>query len=809
MKKSRLSLAAIAALGITTASLSANNLVDIPLPSGEWKFIGVNGGFIETASDITVPSDYSGTITETLDDNASTTNGTNGTNSSTGTGVIGFTVIDHISGTSEFSSAVLNYNGSNHTYSSSATIPEMYVYVNTGDSNTTPDIRVKFQGDYEGETFYLTLGSNIYSGTFLSGATYDNAQELTVYFEQAASTASDGNLSVDYVFDRNISNNPSKPGVRGSANDYYYSSYHNDLNGTDDLRIYTYNAVNQSWETYVNKSGTVINSDFTSLEKGKGYWVKFTPHNNNNDGGLILGDTGITSSDYNASSLKAGWNMLSFNDSQVRSGATGLKLTLSSTDLNITIADSEGTDSIDINSSLGIVVGTDGIKSMASLINRKIAGAIKRGELSSNFNVRAYPSSSTTGSTLVLISDRKFRISDYNDDTARGIAAVTTLAGKNPFDLNSSSLARIAMPQLKSAGVESVYGEYVLATKLVADTSAPLVNLHGKIRVNDNTPVESNTSFANFITSSNGIDDDADIDAVVNIDTDFDGTLDTALLINNNENFYIRDNTWTKVYKFENNTTDLSKIYIDLNQSDISIDVTPIAANDDNASSIASYIRTKIAAQSGTYTATGTDINISGDTTTGLIYLMTNNENYKNIALEEGSGDSRFVEVFNSTEDNASGTIKEVYTLDNLAQATIQDTIATITIASSLTAGDKAEFNLSNEFAPANEFNITIYDCATIGAAAVGANGKEYIAGTYNGITIGNAELNISSSGAAAKDYNITYSSGQAGSNVTTFSQVSALAAHAINYIFEKENYPAIATYSGDKIYIKGDKYYK
>jgi len=798
MKKSRLSLAAIAALGITTASLSANNLVDIPLPSGEWKFIGVNGGFIETASDITVPSDYSGTITETLDDNASTTNGTNGTNSSTGTGVIGFTVIDHISGTSEFSSAVLNYNGSNHTYSSSATIPEMYVYVNTGDSNTTPDIRVKFQGDYEGETFYLTLGSNIYSGTFLSGATYDNAQELTVYFEQAASTASDGNLSVDYVFDRNISNNPSKPGVRGSANDYYYSSYHNDLNGTDDLRIYTYNAVNQSWETYVNKSGTVINSDFTSLEKGKGYWVKFTPHNNNNDGGLILGDTGITSSDYNASSLKAGWNMLSFNDtSLIATGSTGMLLDMnesSSSFVDFNISDTEGTEEFSFFSTYTLTTSGDtNLSKIIQQFNKQFAQAQAYGTLSKEFNVRAYKTAGTD--QIALISDKKFRLEDNGTSAASGdlqssIKTATTLGGQTLY-VPSLGTKATAGADINNTAVESVYGEYALGLRIPSEVA--LLSSGNKNLDNNGSLDFNGTSTSDF---TNIADIGTKITAVAGsgattilLDTDFNGIGDTILVVDKTSNFYVRDQLFTKMYEVDSTNINGASFILDRNQStdgQLSLSAT-------TAQNLASELVTKV-------NANGYN---SAYSSGNYLYIDTNLTAFKTMTLEQTTGTSRIRLITDSTENNASGTVKQVYSLENLARAEVDyNTSVSFDFNTSVgdTAGSHIDVNLTN---PAGRKFIIRYGYDINHSAMTGI--EEYnLTGSYTGInlykvmldyntTTTNHELNISITGTDM--------------NGTTKTSNAKIFTDAVNYYVTNldSNFTILASRSGTTITLTGD----
>ena len=390
MKKSRLSLAAIAALGITTASLSAaNNLIDIRLPDNAWKFVGVNGGFIETATTVTIPSSYSN-FNETMDDNATTYSDSNET--------IGFLVIDHNASASEFTAAKFFYDPTNHTADDTYQKPKMYAYIDTNDNNTTPDIRITYQGDYEGETFYVLLGSNYYSGTYDSAASYDdNAQELTPYGVSTNANATEGNLSIDFVFDRNITNNPGHPAAKGSKNDFSYRSYHNDINGSDKLRIYHYNPVEQRWETYINSGGTVTSSDFTSLEKGKGYWVKYDVGSDgsdsnsftHDDAGLILGDTGITSSDYNASELSAGWNMLSFNDSNlIATGATGMVVELNSShadEADFNVSDSTGTENFHFLATYSMHNADTNKTKIVQQFNKQFAQAQAYGTLSKDF----------------------------------------------------------------------------------------------------------------------------------------------------------------------------------------------------------------------------------------------------------------------------------------------------------------------------------------------------------------------------------------------------------------------------------------
>ena len=456
MKTSRLSLAAIAALGISTVSLSASNLIDIKLPNKSWKFIGVNGGFTEHSGVVfeVNTSQYNKFANETVDDNASTTVYEDG-----GNNVVTFKVIDNSSAT-EFSSAKMYVSSDGHSYDGTYSQPEMYVYVDTGDGNTTPDIRIKYQADYEGETFYLELNGSdyVYRGTFDSAATYENPQAL-VNLSGYGGYAEE-NLSIDYVFDRNITNNPGAPGVSGSKSKYTYSSNHDDIGSSDTLRIYYYDAVNSTWKTYIKKNGSVISEDFTALEKGKGYWVKYEASNEHNDSGLILGDTGIQPSDYSASELTEGWNMLSFNDSSlIATGGTGMVVEFnSSVSPDFTILDSEGTDSIDVNVTYETNVSV--ISKITQQINKQIAQAKAYGTLSKNFNIVAIPVGDNAGgdatkdtNKIVLLSDKKFRLKDSGSGTVK---SATTLYGQALY-VPSKGKKTSTGNDVNTTAVESVY----------------------------------------------------------------------------------------------------------------------------------------------------------------------------------------------------------------------------------------------------------------------------------------------------------------------------------------------------------------
>jgi len=664
MKTSRLSLAAIAALGITTASLSASNLIDIRLPDNQWKFIGVNGGFTEAdgeSVDINT-SLYDKSANEMMDDNASTTVYNDGSGD-----LVGFRVIDYTSST-EFSSAKMYVSSSGHSYNSSASHPEMYVYVDTGDGNTTPDIRIDYQIDYEGETFYLELNgsNNVYSGTFDSSATNDNPQALISY--ASSSSVKEGNLSIDYIFDRNITNNPGHPGIAGTKNSYTYSSNNDAIGSSDKLRIYYYDATTNSWKTYIKSSGTVVSEDFDALEKGKGYWVKFDHSNDANDSGLILGDGGILPSDYNASELAEGWNMMSFNDSSlIATGGTGLVVKLSVTGdgnyTEFTLADDEGTESIDINTTYRIAQAGDSNKTkIAEQINKQIAQAKAYGTLSKNFNVVAYPTGEDDN--ITLISDKKFRIKD--NGSYGSIDQVTTLAGNTPYVPSLGTKANSGA-DINTTYVESVYGEYVLGLRVPTDTGAFTAGTILEDLGDINLSVGDNNSSAPSVSADGNMSafaanikaNHATFETVI-LDTDFNDENDTILVVNDTYNFSVNDGVFVKTYKV--NTSNVNGATLKIRDINGSTYETITFDDNDTATEVAKEINID---------GTSTSKFDANGTTNGYLFVATGDEDYRHFYIEQTSGVDRLRLITDSTEYNASGTVREVYSLENLARADV------------------------------------------------------------------------------------------------------------------------------------------
>jgi hypothetical protein len=795
MKTSRLSLATAVALGLTTASLSAANtdLVDIRLQNSVWKFIGVASGFVETASssDIIDTSIYTDTGTESIDDNVSTDVNTE----------VSFRVIDHSANT-EFSSAKMYVNGSGHTLDGTAFTPSMYVYVD--DGNTTPDIRITYQSDYEGETFYLELNgsSNVYSGTFESTASYSSPQALVT--ESSSSSSGDENLTIEYIFDTNLENNPGYPGVAGGKNDYTYSDYHDNNNSGHVLKIFHYNAIDSAWEIFATGNS---NDDFTELEAGKGYWVKVTDANNT--AGLILGSGTISSSDYN---VTEGWNMVAMNDAQLAStGATGLLVEfnvsgMAANPTAFTLEDSEGTVSIDLNSSPYYFAGGTAdanLSKMVQIWNKQIATKQREGNISENFNIRIYDLNSTNdANTTFIVSDKKFRIKEFGTGTDY-IKWVRTAGGNAPYDLGSNIISTTT--DLDDTGVASVYGEAVLALKRVSGGTADAAT-YRQISMSSSSTIEFAVSDA---TAETNFETDGNITNAFTIDTDFDGVTETIVLVDDNDTdpFYVRDRQFTKKYDLvvDNiNSANGATLYLnDNNGTKTSVDI-----NTPSSTQLAAKLTT------GNYKAYHADTN-------GSIYIISQKIEDKGFSVDQQSGTPILTLDTDADDDNVSGIAKEVYSMANLATAEIDTNNRYRFRLNMLSFGDSGyvtnsndqhyvEFNISNDVALAGVNRVT-----TPAYARIRFGGFHEVNSTLRSSQYGDYNFSVSGSlvtldyttptGASSLDLNISMT--QSDLNGTGGSNLAKYASQAINYYFTDVNstFDITASYTGNDLLVYGD----
>ena len=655
MRTSKFSLAVISALGLMASSVSANNLIDIKLPDNQWKLVGINGGFIENNLDV---GDTYVTANETQNDNSFTDVW------SSGGSIVSFMVINSTP-TNEFDNPIsMSVDSATSTYSGTYAQREMYVKDLTGP---LADIRIKYQANYEGTTFFLVLNGIQYSGKYESNATHENPQTLAKVVSTTGSTG--GNLALSHVIDRNLSNNPGQVGKAGIKNSYSQEANQDNIGSSDEIRVYWYDAKASQWKAYIKSSNVMLSNDFSSLEKGKGYWIKFNNSDDLSESGLILGDEGISATDYTGLNMTEGWNMLSFNDSMlIGTGATGMIIELNGSaaaanlyDAHFTLKDIGGTDSIDINVSLTGTAGTIGndANTTVQLINKQIAQAKAYGALSNNFNVVAYSAgeiSATPANRILLVSDKQFNITNINKFA--GLAFISKILDINGSELNTSAPSN-------TGTYTSVYGHYVLGLKLLAGTSTVIndnrgLSSFGLIDLNG-SDVEVNQTLFGATGAENNISNANSWSSTVGIDTNFDGVKDTILVVSP-YNFYVKDKVFLKRYDAVSSTF-AGTLRLDLNNSTYK----SVTTNDGNTTiaDLGKEINTSVAT-SPTTSAIATYVSNS------KLYIATNKEYLKDFKLNQDTGTEIVKLVVDSTSDiNNSGAVAEVYSLENLARATV------------------------------------------------------------------------------------------------------------------------------------------
>jgi hypothetical protein len=830
MKTSRLSLATAVALGLTTASLSANDLLDIRLNDGAWKFIGVNGGFTEASSgDVSaedlIPSTFDGFASDETDDNNSeTVFGFDSTISAEGNNAtVEISLLNYTSGSDDenIGSAGL-YVESGTAFEYSAKIPEMYVKL---PDSTEPDLRIAFQQDYNGETFYIDVNDStaIYEGTFDDSATQDNPLDLTL-ISTSPSDKKDENLTIEYVFDRNLSNNPGfEVNTSADKNDYTYSDFNNEIDDDDTLSIFYYNANSNRWETFIKPAGDSlddVSGDFSELEAGKGYWVKYTGMNtaSQNEAGLILGSGTLTSANYSALNLEDGWNMVAMNEATLmRSAGTGLivELNASSHSNVFTITDFEGTQYFDINTT------THNTGSSQTLTARTINQQINRykldGNVSDEFNIVAYPTG--TANTIALISDKRFIVKPTNATSisTQSIGAITTLTGGKAWDLNTSSpnvLTAVTGIHNSAQQYASVYDENTLGLETSDEnTMAGGLVIYSNVS-DDYSGTDSNKTTYNpasgaIGTVSTDIESGLAGEKVTQLDLAFDDGTDDTLLVASTLSWGIEENTSTRTYEIvSSGETGPSTLVIDYNYDanddgviDLNDTISFAIGNDDSGDIIATAINghSKFSAQA--------DHNKT-------LYVTTTDMNYANFSIYQSEGSSRLKLVTDSTEDNSSGVIKNVYSLENLARATINLNTVEYTVSDVATAysRDHSDINITGDnnttFSVHIGFNIPGTGSSALSLSAdynISSGDQSGVTEYANGTKINtpSGEVNVTASG-YGNEVNISLAGEDTGEYST--SEIAALIAHGWNLLASiDENLSIRAEATSNVVTITGD----
>lgn len=645
-KKSILSIAA--ALAMSSTILSANY---IPLTSttndGEWVLFGAAGfqtdGTAAGADGVFRITGATNTVIDTALDDIPVSGLYVGT--------------DALAMLDSYDSAVpleVRVDITGVTYAETEPFRTMYVDTN-GDG--APNFAFTYKASLEGKTLEYTMnGGSASTVTIDYTKTFNNpiAGVFIVGSAAVAGTTLSQLNDTNSVLDWDFADNPPL------ATQYDDTLNHDNIAGGDTLRLYQYNAIGNFWEIF-DTGNTAGTNDFDALTAGKGYWGKMTT--TNLEAGVVMGTPGLTSADYVNAELRTGWNLMSFDgvQSSIRHATTGLLLTTSTSGAAATFTLTDSTGNHDIT--IAAVGAGDSNIVVAKTINTAVEQAKADGSVPYTFDLRAFPTENA--GEVALVSTKKFTVTDGAADE---LDDVSTLAGQPVINTATGTVAGAATADANTTGATSVYGEYsmVIAPLMGAGTAQAAVAGLGVMDVFGAT--NPNTAERVVIGATGA----ATATAIIGTpDGDFTGSLGLAtaisldmvsvdhVLMSSVEPFKIRDTTFSRVYEFNEGTTDDGKIQVDT-ANNITITKNAVAATG------------AAAADGDINTATG---NMPYAVAEGDNVVIISNVASKSEFTVYEYGDALNSDIFTQQAigtDLARGSVKEVYSLEYLAKKELE-----------------------------------------------------------------------------------------------------------------------------------------
>ena len=569
-KKSLLSLAAILAM---TSVVSAQNYIPLTNDNFDyrWSMFGIDGFKLDGATQASTAAFTAGNWT-TLQDVGANDSATGGYG-----GLIELKALnlDVASAASELTSVTINLDATVETFSETEAMRTMFLKIPSLPATTTDtaNVMVTYKASLEGKSVEFRvngLDTYTFATTLSALKTYDVADDLAGAEKTSDTNSSAGDYltSIEDVMDYDFTENPLDS-----------ENYNSNLNRTAApagaaTRLYTFDAVNGSWQIYDTLNAAAAN-DFSTYEKGKAYWGRMdidgsenSTNTLENEAGLVLGSGQITSSDYADNNLSAGWNMMSFDSTNpdIINATSGMIIQTLTAGGDITIVDSTGVNSITV----AVVAGLTGPEVLAETINLAVESAKARGDFPDTFDLRAF-GANETADQVVLISNKRFSVLD-DADTA--LSTATSLSGANLWDITTAAYAAIA--DIPALGVTSVYGDYSLAFEpsVGAGSAAELDNTLGTgtlrsaaIMLNEDATnmvylgADDGASALTAVTANMATQLQAQPDIAgnaasatgnaISIDIDNDGTDDYVIAASDTP-FYMRDHTFTRIFAYNN-----------------------------------------------------------------------------------------------------------------------------------------------------------------------------------------------------------------------------------------------------------------
>lgn len=625
-KKSLLSVAAIAALTVTSLSANYIPLTDTAGNDKAWVLFGVTGlkttgaGAGTSAGTFGIPDNTADKVIDTTDDLF-----TEGFLASTGQSLGKVKVLK------PYNTIQVRIDTSGAVFNNTEPIRTMYVALKDGGG---PAFAVTYRASLEGhEMQYSTSadGSDAHTVIISSVHTYNNPA-LGAVIQEIAGIPGSGLSKLSDMVDYDFSDNP--------VNFAYYDKdkQQEDANTTANeyLRVYSFDTATETWELYDSRNNVDAN-DFSALVKGKAYWAKM--NDSTKEGGLVLGSSSISPTDYVAAGITDGWNLMAFDGANpyIRKSETGLILELkSSGTINIYDSSANHSVSVDINNTNMSTVNTS-----CKGINDAIKTTKLEGKIPDTFDLKAFAISATQ---IALISSKRFIVEDTAADV---VGAVKTLANQDPYTVDptnvtiTSDTAAVSNLGSGAASAMSKYGESSLIFEPIYTAhAAGAGKIHIQSAYKDSTAKDAIDPGANInatVTATNDVDMGGYKTYSRAIDVDYNGTVD-RILISSTKPFYMRDHTFTRVFKY----------------------------NDTNVTGEA-YIRG---------TGSNADITLK-DTDHNVTDAVTEFDGNGNVhaAVDPDNNTTQFV-IITDAKDASEYTITEATTTDHLTDATTSNDIA-------------------------------------------------------------------------------------------------------------------------------------
>jgi hypothetical protein len=592
--------------------------------------------------------------------------------------------------------------------------PIRTMYIQSPDASY-PDIKIMYQANQEGAKFQvqyeltgataLTETDNTtYEGTFNRAYTYTNAAVLGTDFLALSASSTSGVSGNDVAgilasFDMDITDNELNSSKNLIEPNTAYETFNGTAYATSDrgtldgnMTVLWWDSPTQQWRVYkATGNGTTVTVDAASnpnsagtmgqFEKGRGYWVKVDPDSASTavTSGFVLGYDDAATIDH-TNYIADGWNMLSFGDEYFSYSVTGMILGTADSDLNIT--DTYGANQLDIPAATATFFSNPAAACTA--INQAIDG--NNTLAFTDFQLRCVPDIANT--QVALLSTRRFTV------------GFDSAAGSSVLGLDGEDLTLLAEDDGVSTNTDWIrtqYGSYAVVIEPNTDF-ATYTGYDGNISIefpaNDygaaygtigtTVPAAATGALAALTAgSTGGTGLTSPLNAVTELDMNFDGAND-SLLLGSNYRFFVKDATIVRTFTYDKTAAD-ANITEGATNEENNVSVYIVGMNDhnitvvdDNLVTTASYINTASA-----FAATGVGAAVLNDTNTTLMIFYTGlNETAgtraAKVDLQEwGESWDLFTETYASSESNttARGAIKSAWQISGIASA-IQDTNA-------------------------------------------------------------------------------------------------------------------------------------